>query len=159
MSKNLYKPGFDFLSSYMDFKYNILVRQKHCGEDAWYPNLKIIIINKNYHWRDRLITLIHETGHVQIDLDQNVRQNLKCSNSRPYNYPVHIKSKSSLVNQLNEELMAWNLGKKLALSLNIVFDIKKLDETSTKCIMSYIKGGLKDIYGKTINISQIDPEV
>ncbi|MAH43883.1 hypothetical protein CL614_09265 [archaeon] len=159
MSKNLYKSGFDFLTSYLDFKYNIKVIQKHNGEEAWYPNLKTIIINKNYQWRDRLIALIHESGHVQIDLEQNVRKNLRCANNKVYNYPTHIKSKSALVNQLNEELMAWNLGKKLALSLNIKFDIKRLDETSTKCIMSYIKEGLKEVYGKTINVAQIDPGI
>ena len=53
--------------------------------------------------------------------------------------------------------MAWNLGKNLAVNLNIQFDNHRLEEITTRCIMSYVKHGLKNVYGKSINVDVIDP--
>jgi hypothetical protein len=156
MSKKKYKPGFDFLSYYLQNKYNVDIVLKPFEEDAYYAHIRSIYINKNNHWRDRLISLIHESGHVQLDLEDGLVKNMKSNTS---SYLEHIRSKKQLVSLLNEEITAWNLGKKLANDLNITFDNRRLDEVSTNCIVSYIKAGLKDVYGKTIDISQIDPKV
>lgn len=156
MSKIIYKPGFEFLSYYLDKKYKVSVRLKPFEEDAYYSNIKTIYINKNNHWRDRLIALIHESGHVQLDLEDDLVKNMKSNTSI---YSENIRSKKQLVSLLNEEITAWNLGKKLANDLNIEFDNYRLDEVSTNCILSYIKSGLNDVYGKTIDISEIDPKV
>ena len=154
MSKKLYKPGFDFLKFYLVNKYKVNVVLKPYTEDTYYPNMHAIYINSNNHWRDRLIALMHEAGHVQLDLEDGLVKNLK---SNTATYLEHIKSKKQLISQLNEEITAWNLGKKLALELNISFDQRRLDQVSTNCIISYIKSGLSDVYGKTIDITNIDP--
>ena len=154
MSKHLYKPGFDFLSLYLENKYKIDVVLKPFVEDAYYSHIRAIFINKNNHWRDRLIALIHEAGHVQLHLEDDLVKNMK---SNTADYFESLKSKQQLISLLNEEITAWNLGKKLSNDLNIVFDQKRLDEVSTNCIMSYIKTGLNNVYGKTIDIQVIDP--
>jgi len=158
MSKKLYKPGFDFLSNYLNFKYNIEVIQKHFAEDAWYPHLNKIYINANKHWKDRLIALMHESGHVQLDKNKDFKENIKYKNSIFYTAD-RIRTKSEFVEVVNEELLAWNLGKMLAKDLNIKFDAQRLDFTASNCVLSYIKSGLQSVYGKTINIEQIDPRV
>ena len=155
MSKNIYKSGFDHLSSHLSFRYDLDIILKPFEEDAYYPNLDKIYINSNNHWRDRLIALIHEAGHVLIDFDGEVK-NMKSNLSF---YSGHIKSKKQMVSLLNEEITAWNVGKKLALDLGIVFDHIRMDEVSTNCIMSYVKCALEDVYGSTIDISHIDPKV
>jgi hypothetical protein len=154
MSKKLYKPGFDFLKLYIINKYKVNVVLKAYEEDAYYPYLSVVYINSNSRWRDRLIALIHESGHVQLDLEDGLVKNMKSNTTV---YLENIKSKKQLISLLNEEITAWNLGKKLASDLNIEFDQRRLDEVSTNCIISYIKVGLNDVYGKTIDISNIDP--
>ena len=156
MSKIIYKPGFDFLSYYLEKKYKVITRLKPFEEDAYYSHIKVIYINKNNHWRDRLIALIHESGHVQLDLEDGLVKNMKSNTSM---YSENVRSKKQLVSLLNEEITAWNLGKKLANDLNIEFDNYRLDEVSTNCILSYIKSGLNDVYGKTIDVSEINPKV
>lgn len=156
MSKKIYKPGFDFLTLYLKNKYNVDTILKYFEEDAYYGHIRSIYINKNNHWRDRLIALIHESGHVQLDLEHELVKNMK---SNTADFLENIRSKKQLVSLLNEEITAWNMGKKLANDLNIVFDNRRLDEVSTNCIMSYVKSGLKDVYGKTIDVSSIDPKV
>lgn len=152
MSQKMYKPGYDFLKVYLESKYKLTVTLKPFAEDAYYPNIKAIFVNSNYQWRDRLITLIHEAGHVLLDLEDGLVKKMK-SNTAPYS--EHLRSKKQLVSLLNEEITAWNLGKNLASDLNIYFDQQRLDEVSTNCILSYIKAGLTDVYGKTIDVSQI----
>ena len=152
MSKNLYKPGYDFLKYYLENKYNLSITLKPFAEDAYYPNINKIFINSNYHWRDRLITLIHESGHVLLELEDGLVKSMKSNTTA---YTEVIRSRKQLISLLNEEITAWNLGKNLASDLNIRFDQSRLDEVSTNCILSYIKSGLTDVYGKTIDVSQI----
>tara|TARA_B100000131_G_scaffold208185_1_gene200264 strand:+ start:192 stop:662 length:471 start_codon:yes stop_codon:yes gene_type:complete len=156
MSKKLYEPGFKLLVSHLNFYYDINTILKPFEEDAYYPNLKKIYINSNNHWRDRLIALIHESGHVLIDHDLEHSKNMK---SNLTSYSENVRSKKQFVSLINEEITAWNVGKKLAISLDICFDHHRLDEISTNCIMSYVKKGLKDIYGSTIDVCYIDPKV
>ena len=119
MSKNLYKPGFDLLSDHLYLYYNIDVILKSFEEDAYYPSLERIYIDSNNQWRDRLIALIHEAGHVLIDFNSTHAKSMKENLSI---YHDHIKSKKQLVSLLNEEISAWNVGKKLAIDLNVCFD-------------------------------------
>jgi len=155
--KNQYKTGFNFLKLYLERKYDVKVIQKSGAEDAWYPALNKIVINNDLQWRERLLALMHESGHVQIDLENHIVKNMKCTgNFSEYIDSTKIRSKKQFINILNEELMAWNLGKNLAISLNIQFDNRKLEEITTKCVMSYVKSGLKGIYGKRIDIDLID---
>lgn len=156
MSKEIYESGFNFLATYLHYKYKVNTVLKSFEEDAYYSCANLISINKNNHWRDRLIALIHESGHVQLELDKKEIKNMKANNSSYYS---NVNSKKQLVSLLNEEISAWNLGKQLAVSLNIKFDHIRLDEVATNCIMSYVKSGLQDVYGKKINIDIIDPKV
>ena len=74
MSKQ-YKAGFNFLKLFLDKKYDVKVVQISGVEDAWYPAIKKIIINNDLQWRERLLALIHESGHVQIDLEADAVKN------------------------------------------------------------------------------------
>ena len=156
MSKEKYEPGFNFLATYLHYKYKVNTVLKAFEEDAYYSGANLICINKNNHWRDRLIALIHESGHVQLELGEEAIRNMKVNNSTYYS---NVNSKKQFISLINEEITAWNLGKQLATSLNIKFDAIRLDEVSTNCIMSYLKTGLQEVYGKRINIEIIDPKV
>ena len=155
MDSKIYKTGFNFLSLYLEKKYGIRTFQISGAEDAWFPHIKRIIINKDLQWRDRLLALIHESGHVQIDYNFTGYK-FKSVNQDNINVEK-IKSKKQFITVLNEELMAWNFGKNLAHELNITFDVRRLEEMTTKCLMSYVKSGLKGVYGKKIDIEVIDP--
>lgn len=158
MSKKLYEPGFTFLSNYLNFKYGIEVIQKPFAEDSWYPHLNKIYINQNRHWKDRLIALIHESGHVQLDKNKEFKKSIKYKDSIFYTAD-RIRTKSEFIEVVNEELLAWNLGKMLAQDLNVHYDPIRLDFTASNCVLSYIKSGLQSVYGKTINVDQIYPHV
>lgn len=156
MSKKIYEPGFNLLTSHLNIRYNLDVILKPFEEDAYYPSLDRIYINSNNHWRDRLIALIHEAGHVLIDFNHNEVKNMK---SNLTSYSECIRSKKQFVSLLNEEISAWNVGKKLAIDLGIQFDHRRMDEVSTNCIMSYVKKGLQEVYGSTVDIDYIDPKI
>ena len=151
MLSNPNKKYFYDLITYLNKEHNVRVLQKPGAVDAWYPAINLIYINQNLKYRERLFTLIHESGHVKID-NQIRTKNILCFNK---NTPQKIKSKKDFVHTLNEEILAWNYGKEIAKKLKFKLDYLKLEEYMTDCIMSYTRSGLDSVYGKEINANVI----
>lgn len=142
-----YKNNFNKLNYYLQSFMNIEVIQKAGVEDAWYPFLNKIYINKNLKYRERFFSLMHEAGHAMID--KNIRQTDEvCFNK---NRPSRIKSKRDFVHVMNEEILAWNYGKSLVKGLNMLFEEDVLERYMADAIMSYTRDGLNSVYGKEIN--------
>ena len=140
MSK--YKKYFYDLEAYINKKYNVNISLSYNSQDAWFPKLKLIMINKDNQWRERYFSLLHESGHVILDMGSMTTKYMKMESDIKEN----IRSKKDLVNTLNEEILAWNLGKNLSFEMFHEIDTKKYNEIKTGCIMSYIKSGLNDVY-------------
>lgn len=155
MNKNFNKEYFNKLKNYLLENYNVTVHLVENADDAWYPGLKKIIINKNFAWRERLISLLHESGHVKIDLDKPKYKKLSFTNIKNSCTCSQVKSKKQFVFNINEELEAWKVGKEICDSLEILIDEKKMTKIITNCIMSYVKYGLKEIYGDLIDIDYV----
>ena len=125
--------------------------QKNGADDAWYPLLNKIFINKNLKYRERFFTLMHEAGHVLID--KSIRKvDGVCFNK---NRPQIVKSKRDFVHVMNEEILAWNYGKSLVKGLNMSYEEPVLERYMTDAIMSYTRSGLNSVYGKEINANII----
>jgi hypothetical protein len=146
-----YKKYFKEIEYYLKKEFNVNVILSYDTEDYWMPNFNKILINKNNKWRERYFSLLHESGHVKLDIGDDTTKNMKMS----IEYSENLKSKQDIVSNLNEEILAWTLGKNLAIHLNHEFDTGKYNKIKTNCIMSYIKNGLHEVYGKKIDISVI----
>jgi len=151
MSLPNYKEYYNTLLCHLISHYNIKVIEEPFVEDAWYPHLNLIYINKNLKYRERLFCLLHESGHAVIDNDIR-HKNVTCFNK---NSPHHIRSKKGYVHTLNEEILAWNYGKSLAQQLGFYIEEDRFDIYMSDCIMSYIKSGLLSLYGKHVNAESI----
>jgi len=146
-----YKNNFNNLNYYLQNFMSIEVIQKCGAEDAWYPLLNKIFINKNLKYRERFFTLMHEAGHALID--KNIRKSgAVCFNK---NRPSTVKSKRDFVHVMNEEILAWNYGKSLVIGLNMSFEESVLERYMSDAIMSYTRSGLDSVYGKEINANII----
>ena len=151
MNPQIYKDQFYILVNHLQNNFNVKVIQKPFEDDAWYPNLNMIRINQNLKYRERLFTLLHESGHMLID--NNIKsKGVMCFNK---NMPWKVKSKSNFVQLMNEEILAWNYGKEMAEMLGFKYSIAKLDEYMTDCIMSHVRNGLNCLYGNEINANII----
>ena len=151
MLPSTYKKYYYILTNHLIEAYDVEIVEKPYAEDAWYPGLNLIYINKNLKYQQRLYSLLHEGGHAIID--NAIRQkNVLCFNK---NSPPNIRSKKNYVHTLNEEILAWNYGKQIVKNLGFKIDEAKLDEYMTDCIMTYVKSGLESVYGKEINVSSI----
>lgn len=147
MLPTTYKKYFYQLVDHLNNKHNIKVVQKPGIDDAWYPMLNLIYIDQNLKYRERLFSLLHEAGHALID-NQVRQEDILCFNK---NTPHKIKSKKGFVHTLNEEILAWNYGKEMAKKLDFKLESNKLEDYMTDCIMSYVRLGLKSIYGSEMN--------
>ena len=130
MSK--YKNYFYELKSHVSKKYNVTVSLAYNTDDSWFPKLKLIMINKDNQWRERYFSLLHESGHVILDMGSMTTKYMKMEKD----IKEFTKSKKDLVNTLNEEILAWNLGKNLSFEMFHEIDTNKYNEIKTGCIMS-----------------------
>jgi len=151
MLASTYKKYYSILSQHLISEYNVGIIEHPYAEDAWYPRLNLIYINKNLKYQQRLYSLLHEGGHAIID-NRIRHENVLCFNK---NAPHRIRSKKGYVHTLNEEILAWNYGKQLIKTLGFKVDENKLDEYMTDCIMSYVKSGLDSVYGSEVDVSAI----
>lgn len=152
MKKVDYKEQYYSLSDYLENIYCVDVKEEPFAIDAWYPGLNLIKVNSNLKFRERFFTLLHESGHVVIDNDIRQKKSVICFSK---NVPEAVRSKSSYVHSLNEEILAWNYGKSLVNTLKLEYEECKLEKYMTDCIMSYVKHGLNSVYGKVIDIDSI----
>jgi len=146
-----YKDQYFKLQDYLSKYYNIKIKLQPDVTDAWYPFLNLIMINSNLKYRERFFTLLHESGHAILDHDVK-HLNVLCFSK---NTPDNIRSKSSYVHNLNEEILAWNYGKDLSRKIGLVYEEDKLENYMTDCIMSYTKHGLESLYGKNVDVDSI----
>lgn len=151
-NKNQYKDDFFILTQYLKDKHDINVVLKKINNNFWFSSENKIIISTKPTWKSRLNYLLHETGHAINDKETGIY-----ASSLAYdNYSQDFRSKKKLVFMLNEEIRAWNTGKKVAIDLNLKFDITTYNNQMTNCVMSYIKYGLIDIYKGDIVLDAVN---
>lgn len=100
---------------------------------------KIIMITTRQKKEYQLYDLLHEVGHIRLDTAKDfdiIEKRTK------HSYVFHSFSKPSLtykIQVLQEEIDAWNLGEKLAMTLNIQIDPRKFAQHKSKRIGSYVQ--------------------
>lgn len=152
-NNNEYKNSFLITSRYLKEKHNIDVILKNIDNNFWFSHQNKIIISKKYRWKSRLNFLLHEAGHAINDKKEGLYA--KSIAYAEYSNET-FKSKSQFVSILNEEIRAWNTGKKLAVALSICYDIIEYNKQTTNCVMSYVKTGLSDLYRGDVDVSIIN---
>ena len=147
-----FKSQFIVLQNFLERKINVKVHLIEGAYDAWYPLLKIIRINSNLKWRERFFTLLHEAGHALLDTDTEIQKKICFSKHNPQ----RINSKVDFIHTINNEVMAWNKGQEIAELMNFELNKEQYEKYMTRCMMSHVKMGLKNVYGKEIDVSAID---
>ena len=115
------------------------VVEEQNGTNSVYINSFLITINASQGLENRLFSLLHECGHI-----------LLCQNEKRYKeaFPgvwngIQDKRKSRSrffrVSVVEEEMMAWNEGLKLAKDLNIDINEDKWNKHKTDCLYTYLR--------------------
>jgi hypothetical protein len=91
-----------------------------------------IIINSNLSPDKTLFYLLHESGHAIIDLKKKVRDNLK----RKFNKGLYTRQNLALT--IEEEVLAWQEGEKLAKRLRLWYDEKEFDRLKRDSLATYL---------------------
>lgn len=151
-NNNEYKASYFIVTQYLKERYDIEVVLKKINNNFWFSQNKKIFISNKYPWKTRLNFLLHEAGHA-------VNDNKTGTYAKSISFSEYtnekFRSKSQFVSILNEELRAWNTGKKLAIDLSIHFDIIDYNKQTTNCVMSYVKTGLSDLYRGDVDVDII----
>lgn len=140
---SLYKTNYLNLKDEIQNKYNIKIIYNKVNNNFYIDKYNIISLYKYSSFKRKYYMLIHEFGHF-LSIKKG---NIFIENNN--------KSKLEFVEKINDELHAWQLGKNYLNKNNFKYNEKDFNFYKTKCIMSYIKFGLINVYNDNINIDII----
>lgn len=151
---------FDYKFLYGDFEshitsnFNIKVVMQYDSNDAFFSELLLITINKSNPWKHRFYSLLHEFGHFIVSRNRELYEK---------NYPKSVKGKTTrqdVISTVSEEIDAWNSGRDyIVIVLNVSIDQEYFDRLKTNCVMTYVVSTLKEVYGKRIDLNNVNTEI
>lgn len=102
------------------------------GHNAWLTPDKVVLIpSKPPAWL-QLIYILHEAGHVSVECSKPTKRF-----NRGYAAPTKYRQLNHLVDVLDEELAAWDIGLKLAARLGIEIDEERYNKRKVTSIRGY----------------------
>lgn len=116
----------------------------------WLRSKKTIRLNRRLRPREQFHTLLHEAGHVLVDLSTANHTDgkyacgyekvtdLKDPAQRRYNTTFRHR-----IDVLAEEIDAWHAGKKLAKRLGLHIDTEAYDDSRARALKTYVKWSLQ----------------
>lgn len=144
MNNNIYKDNIEKIVNYLNelkwsIDLNISSEQSQC-----IPEERRIIINEPTDI-DILYTLLHEAGHGILFDDLNYSNSF---NELVIQDELPEEEKSNLYHyqKLKEEMLAWENGLTIAISLELNIDEDDYDKTMAKSFMSYVYNSSKPYY-------------
>ncbi len=105
--------------------YNYQVIFDKTGTDDICFETKTIEICSTKSSKEKILILAHECGHIM-------------NTNRMFPYPKNSVGERKKTNRLWDEMSAWIEARKLLISLDIVFDEKKLSSHAAKCLANYL---------------------
>lgn len=137
------KGNYYKLVNYVRKEYGIKVIEKPNVEVCYVGSINAICIDKNLHNEKKLFLLSHEIGHA-VNAINNLEYTL--DQQKP-----GLMSKVNSCQILSNEIMAWETGKKVMKSINIIFDESKYEKVKSNCINTYVLNSVEKIYGCSLN--------
>lgn len=120
------------------------------GGGLWHRDKKMIRVNSRSRPREQYHIMLHECGHVIVDLSSASHSEGKYAAG--YEAVIDLKDKSQRkhnttfkhrVDVLAEEIDAWHAGKKLAKRLGLYLDLDAYDKSRVSKLKSYVKWSLQ----------------
>lgn len=98
---------------------------------------KVVFLSLRSNIQNQLYSLLHECGHIVLRTKKDYEQRFAASVERE-NDSSKRETNRSIVEQIEEEILAWREGQNLATKLGIFVDDKKYYTYGYRWVMSYI---------------------
>lgn len=116
----------------------------------WFRNKRTIRINVRSRPREQYHILLHECGHIIVDLSTAAHTEGKyaCGYEQvsdlkdPKQRKINVTFKHR-IDVIAEEIDAWHAGKKLANRLDLVLDQDAYDSSRARALKTYVKWSLR----------------
>lgn len=102
-------------------------------DDEYDTDEKTITINSRRTKENQFYILLHELGHHKIFLDEKLAKKFQ-----PVNTDIYPQTLTKQMLLVEEEIMAWNLGEDLAVSLGMELS-KKFHILRARCLKTHIR--------------------
>lgn len=145
--KSVVEQNFATLEAWINRRGFILLRSKHKKiSDEVDFDRNIVFITKRSTPIHQFYSALHECGHIIVRSKKDYGERFKASLT--YNEDMRGKlTFRCLVEEIEEEILAWREGEKLCKKLNIALDVDKYYTYSSRWVMTYIvKAGLGKEY-------------
>lgn len=139
--QKIFQHGLDTLVEWVNNK-NYNVEFDYCIRDEFRPAEKTIAVNTRQGIENRLYTLMHECGHLLLQVNEKRYEKRYPSSAKMSYCNSNVKLERSpkyKIDILSEELDAWRKGKDLANRLDIYYNEENYYNVMSKCVYSYVK--------------------
>lgn len=134
------KKDFQKLKKYLYENYKVnIVEIKNLNNDYYYPNDNLIELNKTSNNVSKLYSLLHEAGHLILRKNNKKKYFKFFENVANIYKDECLKFKSSCIELLNEEIIAWYIGYNLSKKLKLKVQWKNYAKCMNNCIWVYVK--------------------
>lgn len=156
--KSVIEQNFSTLEAWINRRGFILFRSKHKKiSDEVDFDRNIVFINERSTPIHQFYSALHECGHIIVRSKKDYKKTFKASVA--YNEDMSAKlTFRSLVEEIEEEILAWREGEKLCKKLSINLDTDKYYTYSSRWVMTYIvKAGLgkEHLLGQKYKIEKV----
>lgn len=133
----MYKDRFNTVLEYCQSN-KIKVIFSNFDQDMCYPAVGLVCIRKSQNWKNRLFSLLHEIGHIEIFRNkENWAKDFTLYSCENIDGRVQ-RSKKFQVSLIAEEIDAWRIGRQIAQDLGIFFDPAEYKAVMNECVFTYI---------------------
>ena len=108
--------------------------------------VRVVVINRNLSYHLRLVSLLHECGHVAIFVRRRRAGPRRVAgvSRREFEKDTGRCRKRSIARKIatiQEEIAAWDWGQKMAARLGIRYSRAVFERERARCLMTYVRWG------------------
>lgn len=112
---------------------------------VFHPN-RIVFIDQKNSYSTRLVTLLHECGHVAIHLRRNRTLSKRVAGTSRKEELRQVgrgspRSTRLKIATLDEEIAAWEWGQRLGHRLGVRYSNATFERVRARCLMTYVRWG------------------
>ena len=141
LNNDCYRSKINSLKLIVKNELGTKIIEKPNADVCYLPSIDLICIDKNLSNKKKFYLLTHEIGHA-----------INTKNNKEYDLKEHVKSKKYAVQQITNEIFAWDVGAKFLKSKNIKYNKEYFENIKANCINTYLLSSIEQVYSYNLKI-------
>jgi hypothetical protein len=138
---NCYRSKINNLKLITKNKLGTKIIEKPKADVCYLPSIDLICIDKNLSSKKKFYLITHEIGHA-----------INTKQGKEYKLDINSKTKQYAVQQITNEIFAWNAGINFLNENGIQYSKEYLEKLKSNCINTYILSSVEQVYSYSLKM-------